>query len=156
MPGLYGVMSNYFWKGAATRIPENIKSVEFVPGARLRHEHKVRPTTNNYSLRKKNCPVKPEIFYLTVDCYHLNHAQTRNLSVLPGLDRADLYPSVHWIGARRGPRPVTQRIKYKSGNSFQDRSINLRKVPFNYIRLLITYAIIFTEQVLELGLTYVT
>jgi hypothetical protein len=36
------------WEGAATRIPEKIKSVGFVSGARLCHEHKMRATTNNF------------------------------------------------------------------------------------------------------------
>jgi hypothetical protein len=42
-------------------------------------------TTNNFSLRKNNGPIKPEMLYMTFDCYHLNQARTRTLlSVLPG------------------------------------------------------------------------
>jgi hypothetical protein len=63
MPSLYGITSNYFWEGAATKIPKKIKSVGFVSGARLCHEHKMRATTNNFSLRKKNGPRKPGMFF---------------------------------------------------------------------------------------------
>jgi hypothetical protein len=37
-----------------------------------------------FSLRKKNAPREPEMFYIMFDCYHLNPAQIRTLSVLPG------------------------------------------------------------------------
>jgi hypothetical protein len=49
-------------RGEATKIPEEIKSVGFVSGARLYHEHKMSATTNTFSSRKKNGPRKPEIF----------------------------------------------------------------------------------------------
>jgi hypothetical protein len=53
MPSLLGVNSNYFWEGAAKNTPEKIKSVGFVSGARLCHEHKVSATTNNFFFAKK-------------------------------------------------------------------------------------------------------
>jgi hypothetical protein len=53
MPSLEGVISNYFWKGAATKIPEKIKSVGFVSGARQCHEHKMSATTNKFFFAKK-------------------------------------------------------------------------------------------------------
>jgi hypothetical protein len=42
-----------FLGGAATKIPEKIKSVGFVSGARLCHEHKMSATTNNFFFAKK-------------------------------------------------------------------------------------------------------
>jgi hypothetical protein len=44
--------------GAAAKIPEKIKSVGFVSGARLCHEHKMSATTNNFFLAKKEWPEK--------------------------------------------------------------------------------------------------
>jgi hypothetical protein len=44
------VLSRTSSERVATKIPEKIKSVGFVLGARLCHEHKVRATTN-FSLR---------------------------------------------------------------------------------------------------------
>jgi hypothetical protein len=44
---------NYFWEGAATKIPEKIKSVEFVSGAWQCHEHKMSPTTDTLFAKKK-------------------------------------------------------------------------------------------------------
>jgi hypothetical protein len=88
-------------RGAATKTPEKFKSVGFVSGARLCHEYKMSATTSNFFFAKKNGPRKPEMFYITFDCYHLNPARTRTLSVLPGpalgpgraedRARADLY-----------------------------------------------------------------
>jgi hypothetical protein len=43
-----------FLGGTATKIPEKIKSVGFVSGARLCHEHKMSATTNNVFLAKKD------------------------------------------------------------------------------------------------------
>jgi hypothetical protein len=77
MPSLQGVISNYFWEGAATKIPEKIKSVGFVSGVRLCHEHKMSATTNNFLFAKNNGPRKPEMFFVTFDCYHLDQARTR-------------------------------------------------------------------------------
>jgi hypothetical protein len=37
----------------------------------------VSGAANNFSLRKKNAPRKPEIFYTTFDCYHLDQDRTR-------------------------------------------------------------------------------
>jgi hypothetical protein len=72
-------ISNYFWEGAATKIPEKIKSVGFVSGARLCHEHKMSETTNNFFFARK-----PKMVYITFGCYHSNPARTRALSALPG------------------------------------------------------------------------
>jgi hypothetical protein len=47
------VFSRCFWDGAATKIPEKIKSVGFVSGARLYHEHELRKTTDNFIFEKK-------------------------------------------------------------------------------------------------------
>jgi hypothetical protein len=58
MPSLQGVISNYFWEGAATKITEKIKSVGFVSEARLCHEHKMIATTNNFFFAKKEWPEK--------------------------------------------------------------------------------------------------
>jgi hypothetical protein len=51
--------------GAATKIPEKMKSVRFVSGARLCHEQKMSETANNFFFekKKKNDPRKPEMFY---------------------------------------------------------------------------------------------
>jgi hypothetical protein len=57
-----------FWDGAAVKIPEKIKSVGFVFGARLCHERKVSATTCNFSLRKRDDPSKPEMYYFAFDC----------------------------------------------------------------------------------------
>jgi hypothetical protein len=43
----------YFLEGAATKIPEKMKSVGFVSGARLCHEHKMSVTTNDILFAKK-------------------------------------------------------------------------------------------------------
>jgi hypothetical protein len=40
------------------KIPEKIKSVGFVSGARLCHEHKMSATTNNFFFVKKEWPKK--------------------------------------------------------------------------------------------------
>jgi hypothetical protein len=58
MPSLKGIISNYFWKGAATKIPEKIKSVGFVSGVRLCHEHEMSATTNGSFFAKKEWPEK--------------------------------------------------------------------------------------------------
>jgi hypothetical protein len=58
MPSLYGVIWNYFWEGAAMKIPEKIKSVGFVSQARLCHEHKISANTNNVFFAKKEWPEK--------------------------------------------------------------------------------------------------
>jgi hypothetical protein len=65
---------NYFWEGAATKIPEKIKLVGFVSRAQVCHKHKMSATTNY--LWKRNGPRKPEMFYITFHCYHLNQVQT--------------------------------------------------------------------------------
>jgi hypothetical protein len=46
------------WEGAATKIPEKIKSVGFVSGARLRHEHKMSAATNIFFFAKNEWPEK--------------------------------------------------------------------------------------------------
>jgi hypothetical protein len=53
MASSQGVNSNYIWVKVAVKIPEKIKSVGFVSGARLFHEHKMSATMNNFSLPKK-------------------------------------------------------------------------------------------------------
>jgi hypothetical protein len=40
-------------KGAATKIPEKIKSVEFVSGAQLCHEHEMSTTMNTFFIAEK-------------------------------------------------------------------------------------------------------
>jgi hypothetical protein len=71
-----------FLGGAATKIPDKIKSVGFVSGARLCHEQSWAQLLITFSLRKKRmAPVKPEMFYITFDCYHLNPARTRTCRV---------------------------------------------------------------------------
>jgi hypothetical protein len=47
-----------FMGGTSTRIPKKIKSVGFVFGARLCHEHKMSATTNNFFIAKKEWPEK--------------------------------------------------------------------------------------------------
>jgi hypothetical protein len=42
-----------FLGGAATKIPQKIKLVGFVFGARLCHEHKMSTTANNFFFAKK-------------------------------------------------------------------------------------------------------
>jgi hypothetical protein len=66
------------------KILEKNKSVGIASAARLCHEHNMSATTNKFSLRKQNGLRKPETFCKTFDCYHLNPARTRTLSVLPG------------------------------------------------------------------------
>jgi hypothetical protein len=63
-----------------------------------------------FSFRKRNGPIKPEIFYFTFDCYHLNAAGTRTLSVPPG--PGPCRPLTHvsvllliWAPKLRDPRP---------------------------------------------------
>jgi hypothetical protein len=51
-------ISNYFWEGAAIKISEKTKSVGFVSGARLCHEHKMSATTNNFLFAKTEWPEK--------------------------------------------------------------------------------------------------
>jgi hypothetical protein len=58
MPSLYGVIANYFWEGAAMKIPKKIKSVGFVSKALLCHKHKMSATTNNFFFEKKEWPEK--------------------------------------------------------------------------------------------------
>jgi hypothetical protein len=59
MPSLYGVISNDSWEGAATKIPDKIKSVGSVSGTRLCHEHEMSATGNNFLFARK-----PEMFFL--------------------------------------------------------------------------------------------
>jgi hypothetical protein len=40
----------------------------------------------SFSLRKRNGPRRPEMFYITFDCSQLNQTRTRTLAVLPGPD----------------------------------------------------------------------
>jgi hypothetical protein len=91
MPSLLGVVSNYFWEGAATKISEKLNSVGFVSGTRLCHEHTMSASTNNFFFAKKNGPRKPEMFYITFDCYNLNQARTR-------------HGPEHYLCTRPGPR----------------------------------------------------
>jgi hypothetical protein len=51
---------------------ENQDDVGFASGAQLCHEREASATTNNFSLRKKNGPIKPEMLYMTFDRYQLN------------------------------------------------------------------------------------
>jgi hypothetical protein len=103
MPSLWGVISNCFWEEAATKISEKIKSVRFVSGAWQCHEHKMSATASNFLFAKKEWPEKARNVLKTFDCYNLNQARTRTLSVLPGpvlgprtegqsRARTDLYP----------------------------------------------------------------
>jgi hypothetical protein len=48
-----GVISNYFWEGEAAKMPEKIKSVGFVSGARPCHEHKMSTPTNNFFAKEE-------------------------------------------------------------------------------------------------------
>jgi hypothetical protein len=54
------------WEGAATKIPEKIKSVGIVSGARLCHGHRMTATRNNFFFAKKQWPEKAQnvIFYV--------------------------------------------------------------------------------------------
>jgi hypothetical protein len=64
MPSLQGVISNYFWEEAAKKIPEKIKLVGFVSGARQCHKHEMRATMNNFFFVKKEWPKKaPNVLY---------------------------------------------------------------------------------------------
>jgi hypothetical protein len=49
-----------------------------------------------FSFRKNNGPRKPEMFYITFDCYNLNPARTRTLSVLPGPRPRSVQTSSNW------------------------------------------------------------
>jgi hypothetical protein len=49
-----------FLEGAATKIPEKIKSVGFVSEARLCHEYKMSATANNFLFAKKEWPEKAQ------------------------------------------------------------------------------------------------
>jgi hypothetical protein len=54
-----------FLGGAATKIPEKIKSVGFVSGVRLCHEHKMSATTNNFLFAKQEWPEKAgDVLYI--------------------------------------------------------------------------------------------
>jgi hypothetical protein len=56
------VISNYFWEGAATKIPEKIKLVGFVSGDRLCHEHKKAQLRITFFFLQKSGSRKPEMF----------------------------------------------------------------------------------------------
>jgi hypothetical protein len=96
MPNLCGVISNCFWEGAATNILEETKSVGLLSGTRLCHERKMSATTDNFFFAKKNGPKKPEMFYITFDCYHLKQAE-------PG-------PDPNTIGATRPAQALQTSI----------------------------------------------
>lgn len=46
---------------ASCKNPWKIKSVRFISGARMCHEHEVRAATNNFVLRKEEQPRKPKM-----------------------------------------------------------------------------------------------
>jgi hypothetical protein len=58
MPRLSGVISNNYWDGAGTKIPQKIKSVGFVSGTRLCHECKMSAATSNFFFSKNEWPEK--------------------------------------------------------------------------------------------------
>jgi hypothetical protein len=70
------------------KIPEKIKSVRFVSGARLCHEHKMSATTNNFFFEKKIMARESwkYSFYVLFLSFEpgSNPARTRTLFVLPG------------------------------------------------------------------------
>jgi hypothetical protein len=55
---LGAIATRGLWEGASTKIPEKIKSVGFVSGARQCYEQKMSATTNNFFFVKKEWPEK--------------------------------------------------------------------------------------------------
>jgi hypothetical protein len=55
---LPGFNSNYFYEGAAMKIPEKIKSMGYISGVRVCHEDEMRATTRNFFFAKKEWPEK--------------------------------------------------------------------------------------------------
>jgi hypothetical protein len=82
------LISNCFWEGAATKTPEKIKSVGFVSGARLCHEHKMSATTNSFSFAKNEWPEKARNVLYNVLLLSFepgpNPTRIQTLSGLPG------------------------------------------------------------------------
>jgi hypothetical protein len=107
MPSLQGGISNYFWEGAATKIPEKIKSVGFVSGARQCHEHKMSATTNNLFFVKKEWPKKARNFWL--------------LSFEPGPN-----PNIIYAARARSVQTSTSMCRYRIcacvGRTFFDKN----------------------------------
>jgi hypothetical protein len=84
-------------------LSDKIKSAGFVSEVRPCQEHKVSVTTTNFLLRRKNGPIKPEMFYIRCDCYYLNEAQTR-----PGPKHNLFYRAQDLPSDRVRPRPESQ------------------------------------------------
>jgi hypothetical protein len=70
-------------RGQQQKSPEKIKSVGFVSGARLCHEHKRAQLRIIFSLRKRMAGESTKCS-IAFECYNLNQARTRTLSVLSG------------------------------------------------------------------------
>lgn len=56
---------------------EDPRENKFVSRDRQCHENKLNASTNNLSLRSKNILRKPDMFYITFNCYNFNQAQAR-------------------------------------------------------------------------------
>jgi hypothetical protein len=48
--------------------------------------------------------MKPDMFYLAFDCYHLNQTRSQTFLCYQTQACAYLYPNIHWIGGSKGPK----------------------------------------------------
>jgi hypothetical protein len=64
-----------FLECVAMKIPQKIKSVEFISELDCVTIIKLPQLRITFSLRKKNRPIKPEIYCITFDCCHFNKSK---------------------------------------------------------------------------------